>query len=265
MATAIMLLTAFLSFNTASAQSSSAQYFSGQSSYARSSSVQFSSDRPSSARSSWVRYSLDHSSSDQFSTRPSSPDLILWYTAPAEKWTDALPVGNGRLGAMIYGGVEKDVLQFNEETLWTGGPRDYNRKGAYRYLPEIRRLLFEGKRAEAEQLAGEQFMGLKSDEGNREKWFKEMRKLPSGNKNPASPAYNDKDWAEMQVPTPEGWERAGFEGLDGAVWFRTGFELPANWAGKDLVLDLGRIRDQDFSYVNGKLVGSINELGKGRV
>src|SRR5690606_13733713 len=61
------------------------------------------------------------------------------------------------------------------------------------------------------------------------------------------------------------WERAGFEGLDGAVWFRTHFELPAGWEGKNLVLDLGRIRDQDFTYVNSQLAGSTEGMGRGRV
>ena len=69
-------------------------------------------------------------------------ELKLWYNKPSAKWTDALPIGNGRLGAMIFGGVEQDRIQFNEETLWTGGPRDYNRNGAYQYLPQIRQLLF---------------------------------------------------------------------------------------------------------------------------
>src|SRR5690349_16583971 len=85
--------------------------------------------------------------------------LTLWYDQPAEKWTEALPIGNGRLGAMIFGGVEQDRIQFNEETLWTGKPRDYNRPDAFQYLPQIRQLLFEGKQKEAEQLAGEHFMG----------------------------------------------------------------------------------------------------------
>src|SRR5689334_13734449 len=89
-----------------------------------------------------------------------SQELKLWYAKPATKWTEALPVGNGRLGAMIFGGVEKDRIQFNEETLWTGGPRDYNRAGASAYLPQIRQLLADGKQKEAEQLAGEHFMGL---------------------------------------------------------------------------------------------------------
>ena len=59
-----------------------------------------------------------------------------------------------------------------------------------------------------------------------------------------------------EVPSYDGWEAVGFEGLDGAVWLRTSFELPASWDGKDLQLDLNRIRDYDCTYVNGKLVGT---------
>ena len=92
----------------------------------------------------------------------SQQELKLWYNKPAAKWTEALPIGNGRLGAMIFGDVEKEHLQFNEETLWTGGPRDYNRKGAYQYLPQLRQLLFDGKQKEAEALGEEHFMALKS-------------------------------------------------------------------------------------------------------
>jgi alpha-L-fucosidase 2 len=181
-------------------------------------------------------------------------DLKLWYNQPSRKWTDALPIGNGRLGAMIFGGVDTDRVQFNEETLWTGKPRDYNRKGAYKYLPQIRQLLFEGKQKEAEQLAGEHFMGLQSEAGNRGVWFKKVR-APK-NLVYASVNYDDSQWKEMNVPSWNGWEAVGFEGLDGAVWLRTSFDLPANWKGEDLVLDLNKIRDQDFTYVNGKLVGT---------
>ncbi|WP_276501014.1 glycoside hydrolase family 95 protein [Terrimonas pollutisoli] len=179
-------------------------------------------------------------------------DLKLWYKQPAAKWTEALPVGNGRIGAMIFGGVERDRIQFNEETLWTGGPRQYSRPGAYRYLDTIRQLLFEGKQKEAEALAEKEFMGLKSDAGKKEDWIKEVLQ----NKEVAAENFNDSKWKAMTVPSYEGWEAVGFEGLDGAVWVRTSFELPASWTGKDIVLDLNRIRDQDFTYVNGKLVGS---------
>ena len=182
-------------------------------------------------------------------------DLKLWYNKPSAKWTDALPIGNGRLGAMIFGGVEQDRIQFNEETLWTGEPRDYNRKGAYKYLPQIRQLLFEGKQKEAEQLATDHFMGMRSDEGSKTAWFKKM--TAPGNLVYASSKYDDSKWKEMQLPSFDGWEAVGHEGLDGAVWLRTSFSLPENWKGQDLILDLNRIRDQDFTYVNGKLVGSM--------
>ncbi|MBL7969911.1 MAG: glycoside hydrolase family 95 protein [Prolixibacteraceae bacterium] len=86
--------------------------------------------------------------------------LRLWYSKPAQKWTEALPIGNGRLGAMIFGGVENDRIQFNEETLWTGAPNDYAHQGAHQYLAQIRQLIFDGKQKEAEDLAMKEFMGV---------------------------------------------------------------------------------------------------------
>jgi len=55
-----------------------------------------------------------------------SDKLLLWYAQPADEWVEALPIGNGRLGAMVFGGVESERLQFNDNTLWSGGPRDCN-------------------------------------------------------------------------------------------------------------------------------------------
>src|SRR5918993_2106051 len=79
--------------------------------------------------------------------------LCLWYRRPAASWNEALPVGNGRLGAMVFGGVETERLQLNEDTVWAGERRDrINPEGA-RNLPEVRRLLFAGKPKEAEALA----------------------------------------------------------------------------------------------------------------
>ena len=187
----------------------------------------------------------------------SAQSLQLWYNKPAVKWTEALPIGNGRLGAMIFGGIEQDHLQFNEETLWTGGPRNYNRKGASKYLDSIRQLLFAGRQKEADQMAEEHFMGLKSDEGDRAAWINKIKSMNGIKGNPALENFNDHQWKLMQVPSYDGWEAIGFEGLDGAVWFRKTFELPVGWTGKNMVLDLNRIRDQDYTYVNGKLVGSM--------
>lgn len=83
---------------------------------------------------------------------------ILWYESPAIQWTEALPLGNGRLAAMVYGGIEDEKIQFNEETLWTGQPHDYAHEGAYRYLNELRELLWDGKQDEAHKLGNEHFM-----------------------------------------------------------------------------------------------------------
>lgn len=93
-------------------------------------------------------------------SRAASPEgnSVLWYDEPAEKWTEALPVGNGRLGAMVFGGTVRERIQFNEDTLWAGGPRDYTHAGAAAHLPRIRKLLFEGRQREAEKLAMEHFM-----------------------------------------------------------------------------------------------------------
>ncbi|WP_372756340.1 glycoside hydrolase N-terminal domain-containing protein, partial [Labilibaculum sp.] len=84
----------------------------------------------------------------------------LSYEQPAQKWTDALPIGNGRLGAMIYGGVQQEHIQFNEETLWTGEPHDYAHKGASKHLAKIRQLLAEGKQLDAQILAAKEFMSV---------------------------------------------------------------------------------------------------------
>ena len=82
----------------------------------------------------------------------------LWYHQPANDWNEALPIGNGRMGGMIFGGVEKETIQFNEETLWTGRPHNYAKEGAYKWLDEIRNLLWQDQQSEAEQMANEQFM-----------------------------------------------------------------------------------------------------------
>ncbi len=85
-------------------------------------------------------------------------ELKLWYNKPGIVWADALPVGNGRLGAMVFGKTENELIQFNEETLWAGQPHDYTNKGAYKYLPELRELLFDGKQTEAHKLGNAHFM-----------------------------------------------------------------------------------------------------------
>ncbi len=87
-----------------------------------------------------------------------SPELTLHYTRPAAEWVEALPVGNGRLGAMVFGGIHQERLQLNEDTLWAGGPYDPANPDALAALPEVRRLIAAGDYEAAQKLAGEKLM-----------------------------------------------------------------------------------------------------------
>ncbi|MFY8144590.1 MAG: glycoside hydrolase N-terminal domain-containing protein, partial [Caulobacter sp.] len=82
----------------------------------------------------------------------------LWYRQPAVEWVEALPVGSGRLGAMVFGGVAAERLQLNEDTLWAGGPYEPINPEASAALPEIRRLIAAGEYAKAEALADAKFL-----------------------------------------------------------------------------------------------------------
>jgi alpha-L-fucosidase 2 len=84
--------------------------------------------------------------------------LVLWYDKPAVKWVEALPVGNGRLGAMVFGGVPQERLQLNEGTLWAGGPYNPVNPEAKEALPQVRQLINEGKYREAAQLISAKVM-----------------------------------------------------------------------------------------------------------
>ncbi len=79
---------------------------------------------------------------------------VLWYNRPSNNWDEALPIGNGFLGAMVFGCVSKEYIQLNEESLWYGGHRDRHNPDAAKFLPQIRDLLFQGKISEAEKLLG---------------------------------------------------------------------------------------------------------------
>ena len=85
---------------------------------------------------------------------------MIWYNQPAANWNEALPLGNGRLGAMVFGGVEKERLQLNDDTLWDGYPRERINPKAKEALPQIRQLIFDGKNKEAEDLASKTMMGV---------------------------------------------------------------------------------------------------------
>jgi alpha-L-fucosidase 2 len=91
---------------------------------------------------------------------PAQQSVLLWYRQPAEKWVEAMPIGNGRLGAMVFGGIADEHIQLNEDTVWSGERRDRMNPGARQAVPEIRRLLFAGKVAEAEALADKDMLAI---------------------------------------------------------------------------------------------------------
>ncbi len=103
---------------------------------------------------------LDSSNGVRFEGNASAPDepLSLWYNRPARDWVSALAVGNGRLGAMIFGGIGEERLQLNEDTLWAGGPYDPVNPDAKAALPEVRKLVFDGKYGEAASLVSAKVM-----------------------------------------------------------------------------------------------------------
>ena len=87
-----------------------------------------------------------------------SNDYKLWYNKPAQVWTEALPLGNGRLGAMVYGNPALEQIQLNEENIWAGSPNSNANPLALEYIPKVRELVFAGKYSEAETLATEKIM-----------------------------------------------------------------------------------------------------------
>jgi len=95
-------------------------------------------------------------------------EMELWYAAPAAGWVEALPLGNGTLGAMVFGGITEERIALNEDSLWSGGPQDADNPDAFAALPEIRRLLFEGRVEEADKLANQRLVckGAGSGHGN---------------------------------------------------------------------------------------------------
>jgi alpha-L-fucosidase 2 len=129
-------------------------------------------------------------------------DLELWYTAPAAEWTEALPVGNGRLGAMVFGGVGRERLQLNEDTLWSGGPYSQVNPEAGPNLKAVQALLLEARFQEAEALADRHLMGRP---------FKQMSFHPIGDV-----------WIDHKLPGPVGSYRRSLD-LASAV-ARTEFE-----------------------------------------
>ena len=106
--------------------------------------------------------------------KSSVPEYKLWYDCPAQVWTEALPLGNGRLGAMVYGTPGTEQIQLNEESIWAGRPNNNANPDALEYIPKVRELVFAGKYLEAQTLATEKVMA-KTNSGMPYQSFGDLR------------------------------------------------------------------------------------------
>jgi len=95
---------------------------------------------------------------EEIAVAQASRKLVLWYRQPAKEWVEALPIGNGRLGAMVFGGVYEERIQLNEDTVWAGGPYDPTNPEALEALPKARELIFAGEYKQAHELIKEKMM-----------------------------------------------------------------------------------------------------------
>jgi alpha-L-fucosidase 2 len=89
----------------------------------------------------------------------SQRDMVTWYRQPAQQWLQAAPLGNGMIGAMVFGGVPQERIALNESSFWSGRPHDYDDTNAFQYFPQIRDLVFADKFQEAEKMANDHFWG----------------------------------------------------------------------------------------------------------
>ena len=125
--------------------------------------------------------------------------LKLWYTHPAKQWVEALPVGNGRLGAMVFGDPFKEVIQLNENTVWAGQPNRNDNPDAKEALPEVRKLIFEGKYKEAQDLVNQKFIS-KTSQGMPYQTVGNLKLLFPGHEN-YSKYYRELDIEKAVVST----------------------------------------------------------------
>ena len=210
-------------------------------------------------------------------------DLQLWYNQSARKWTEALPVGNGRLGAMVFGGITEERVQLNEDTVWAGPPVPQDRVGAYKHIAEARKLIFEGKYSEAQRIIQREVMGQRISPRSYQtlgdlrirmqsetqttsitltRWRLGGEDELSSNKC-LEVDCDDSDWAELVAKSGKFVEgNPSVEPGKKAV-FRSGFELTSEQL-KDGVglLELGPIDDQGIIYVNGKVAGRTKDWTK---
>jgi len=200
--------------------------------------------------------------------------MKIWYQKPAQNWEEALPIGNGRLGAMIYGDDKKETIQLNEETFWAGEPGNNLVPSFKKYLPKIRELIFVGKNGEAQKLAGKH-LPFSADNNNNGMPYQTIGKLNLsflGN-NPTTDYYRELDISDAVTTTrysKEGvtYQRQIFASLTDDVIV---MQLTADKPGAlNFTLDLNtRHKKQNIKIENNEIAmfgtSSDHENKKGKV
>jgi len=211
--------------------------------------------------------------------------LRLWYDKPAGKWTEALAVGNGRLGAMVFGRTATERIQLNEDSLWAGPPVPEDRVGAYKHIAEARKLIFEGKYSEAQGIMQREVMGPRISPRSHQTLGDLWIRMPGGDDAPAGsialtrwrrggeddpenseyvkPGFDDSRWEEVVVKKGRFTKGSGAVASGKKVVFRSGFEVSADQLKSGLgLLSLGPIDDTSTIYLNGKEAGRTNNYSK---
>ena len=151
---------------------------------------------------------------------PSSADtapMKLFYEKPASQWVEALPIGNGRLGAMVFGGTAKARYQFNDDSLFSGKPHDYAHRGAVDVLPQLRQLLFDGKQGEAHALGNKEFMSVNTRGNNRQEAYQ-----PFGDLTLTLPGHENVEAYRRELDIDRAVASLEYE-LDGVTYRREAF------------------------------------------
>jgi alpha-L-fucosidase 2 len=210
-------------------------------------------------------------------------DLQLWYKQPARKWIEALPVGNGRLGAMVFGGTIYERIQLNEDTIWAGPPVPQDRVGAYKHIAEARKLILEGKYSEAQRIMQREVMGQRISPRSHQtlgdfhirmsgettttsitlvNWRRGGEDDPLNNKY-VQVDYDDSNWSELIVKSGKFVKGSASVASGKKAVFRSSFELTDKQLKEGLgLLELGPIDDQGIIYINGKVAGRTRDWSK---
>jgi alpha-L-fucosidase 2 len=143
---------------------------------------------------SYSSYAQENGMAAKIDRRAYDPSTLLWYDSHDNNWNNALPVGNGRLGGMVFGGTSVERIQLNEGTYWTGGPYSSVVKGGYKYLPEVRGLVFKGQFKEAQSLFGRKLMGYPVEQQK----YQSLANLVLFFKNPGKET-NYKRWLDLET------------------------------------------------------------------